>query len=101
MAMMHKCGRCGEEFRVSRETLLPTGWGRRAWQLQLRDRVSFDKSLDDYSKVRCPICGRIESDGRIKVLGIFRARTFVGLVVGIVFALALYAVIDNLKPFTN
>jgi len=95
--MMHRCGQCAANFEISSSTLLETGWGRRKWTEQLRDRIGFSQSLDDYERLKCPYCGNIENDERVGVFGVLRARTFVWLVIALWGGFMIYAFLNQTR----
>ncbi|MBT9099032.1 hypothetical protein KFZ76_15130 [Methylovulum psychrotolerans] len=59
--------------------LLPTAWGRRGNSFR-----PLDEAIEDYNKVRCPKCGTIEKEPKIKVFGIFVLRPFLTVMVFLV-----------------
>jgi len=68
-APLHHCSSCGRQFEVRLST-------RANWGLLLNDT---------FEKVRCPSCGHVEVDESIRVLGVFRLRTWIYLTLGWVF----------------
>jgi len=92
---MHKCTQCKFDFSINSGTLLETGWGRRSSLEQLRDGISFKQSLFDYDMLRCPSCGNVENDDRIKVFGVLRVKTFLWIVIAFILALLMFAAVEK------
>ena len=79
--LIHKCSNCSYSFKISSSTLLPNGWGRTIRSGFLR----IDQQLEDYQKVQCPECGKIDIDQRIKSYGLLSPKWVIYLVIALIF----------------
>lgn len=85
MSLTHTCSNCGHAFLVSSATRLKSGWG-----MSLRaGLLPAEQQLSDYQKVKCPQCGNIESDDRIKSYGLLNPKTVIYVVLGLIFVMLL------------
>lgn len=95
MALEHVCSQCHQTFEITRKVRLRTAFGYQVFPLP---SVSPSRSLDDYQKVRCPKCGHIDRDERLKVLGLFKPSVFVTLCICLILALLIADHFGILQP---
>lgn len=84
MALQHICTQCNLTFEITRKVRLRTAFGYQAFPYPI---VSPSRSLEDYQKVRCPRCGHVERDERLKVLALLKPQTFVIVVIVLILAM--------------
>jgi DNA-directed RNA polymerase subunit RPC12/RpoP len=84
MSLEHICSQCKLTFKITRKVRLRTAFGYQVLPLPV---VSPTRSLADYQKVRCPRCGQVDHDDRLKVFGFFNPRVFVIVCIGLILAM--------------
>ncbi len=92
MTVVHCCSHCGHTFKITHGTRLKTALGFQYFPLPF---VLPSQAIDDYQKVRCPDCGHVDREEKLRMYGIFPPRTFVILAISAILMMLLLDVMGN------
>ncbi len=84
--MNHPCSACRTTFPVTRSARSRLAWGVGLHGIYTTD---IGRALDEFTLVACPECGNVESEPRLRILGLFTPLQFkVVIVLACLFAIA-------------